>query len=193
MTETREIRAAFDGEGLYVYQAYRPQIGRYAALHGRFGAGFKLDRMTWIKPSFGWMLYRCGYGLKPGQEVVLRIKISHDGWLEALSRAVLSHYDRQTHGERAFYDKALKASECRVQWDPDRTLALERMERRAIQVGLRGTLIRRYAEEWILDIADVTELTLAVKDAVATGAELPEVPQERAYDVPREIRARLGM
>lgn len=193
MNASRDIRAAYDDEGLYVYQAFRPEIGLYAAENGRFGRGFKLDRMTWIKPSFGWMLYRCGYGEKPGQEVVLRIKISHEGWLEALSGAVLSSYDRNVHGEKVFFTRALKVSQCRVQWDPDRTLALERMERRAIQVGLRGSMVERYAQEWITGIEDVTALAQAVKDAVDGHSELPPVPEERTYDVPPEIARRLGM
>ncbi len=193
MAQEREIRAANDDAGLIVYQAYRPEIGLYAAQHGRFGRGFKLDRMTWIKPSFGWMLYRSGYGQKPGQEVVLRITISHAGWLAALSGAVLSTYHREIHGERAFFEKALKVSECRVQWDPDRTLALGRMERRAIQVGLRGSMVERYARDWILKIEDVTALAHQVKEAVAGSAPIPEVPEERVYEVPAEIRRRLGM
>lgn len=193
MAEDREIRAAYDDEGLFVYQAYRPQIANHAAAHGRFGDGFKLDRMTWIKPSFGWMLYRCGYGFKPGQEVVLRIKISHEGWNEALSRAVLSTHDQRVHGEKAFFQRALKASECRVQWDPDRTLALARMDRRAIQVGLRGALVPRYVNEWTIEIVDVTELAHAVKQAVDSGRDLPEVPEERVYEVSADIRQRLGM
>ena len=193
MGASREIRAAFDEEGLYVYQAFRPDIGRYAAENGRFGRGFKLDRMTWIKPSFGWMLYRCGYGEKPGQEVVLRIKISHHGWLEALSGAVLSRYDRDVHGEKAFFTRALKVSQCRAQWDPDRTLALDRMERRAIQVGLRGSLVERYAREWIIGIEDVTALAQAVKDAIDGQSVLPPVPEERTYDVPSNVARRLGM
>ena len=193
MTQDREIRTAYDDEGLFVYQAYRPEIGHYAARNGRFGSSFKLDRMTWIKPSFGWMLYRSGYGFKEGQEVILRIKITHAGWLEALSGAVLSLYDRRVHGEKAFFEKALKVSQCRVQWDPDRTLALERMERRAIQVGLRGTLVERYAREWILSIEDVTDLAHAVKAAVSGEADMPPVPQERVYQVPDDIRQRLGI
>ncbi len=193
MTREREIRAAFDDEGLYVYQAYRPEIGAYAAKNGRFGSGFKLDRMTWIKPSFGWMLYRSGYGMKAGQEVVLRIKITHEGWLEALSGAVLSTYDPDVHGEKPFFERALKVSECRVQWDPDRTLALERMERRAIQVGLRGALVERYARQWIVGIEDVSGLAHDVRDALSARSPLPPLPEERVYEVPPEIAQRLGM
>lgn len=193
MERSREIRAAHDEQGLFVYQAFRPGIGRYAAQNGRFGRGFSLERMTWIKPSFGWMLYRSDYGRKRGQEVVLRIKITHEGWLNALSGAVLSTYERDVHGEKAFFRKALKVGECRVQWDPDRTLAAERLERRTIQVGLRGGLVERYVRNWILEIEDVTGLARAIRDAVSAGAPPPAVPEERVYEVPDEIRQRLGM
>ena len=47
--------------------------------------------MTWIKPSFAWMLYRSGYGKKPGQERVLRIKLSHETVSKLLSQCKLSH------------------------------------------------------------------------------------------------------
>lgn len=193
MERCREIRAAHDAQGLVVYQAFQPDIGRFAAQNGRFGRGFRLDRMTWIKPSFGWMLHRSGYGRKQGQKVVLRIKITHEGWLDALSGAVLSTYEREVHGEKAFFRKALKVGECRVQWDPDRTLAAERLERRAIQVGLRGGLVQDYVQNWILEIEDVTGLARTIQDAVAAGAPPPVVPEERVYEVPDEIRRRLGM
>jgi hypothetical protein len=36
--------------------------------------------MTWIKPSFLWMMYRCGWATKPGQERVLAIQITREGF-----------------------------------------------------------------------------------------------------------------
>ena len=48
----REITALYDEEGIYVYQAYNPQIARFAVEHQYFGGSFKLGRMTWIKPNF---------------------------------------------------------------------------------------------------------------------------------------------
>jgi hypothetical protein len=72
----RQIIAQFDDEGIIVYQAYRPEIGNFAATHGYFGGeSFRLTRMSWIKPNFLWMMYRCGWAQTEGQEVVLAIKI----------------------------------------------------------------------------------------------------------------------
>jgi hypothetical protein len=77
---------------------------------------FKRDRMTWIKPSFLWMMYRCGWATKPGQEHVLAIDIARSGFEWALDRACLSHYDRNIHDDRAAWSRQLKASTVRVQW-----------------------------------------------------------------------------
>ena len=93
--EPKVVRAAFDDETVLVYQAYSPVIGEEAIRLQTFGPAFSLGRMTWIKPSFGWMLYRSGYGRKPGQEGVLRISISHEGFRAALA-AAWSPPNRQT-------------------------------------------------------------------------------------------------
>ena len=67
----------YDDEGVYVYQAFKKEIGEYAVENQTFiGSDFKTERMTWIKPSFGWMLYRSRYGTKAGQTHILKIKIS---------------------------------------------------------------------------------------------------------------------
>ena len=51
------IRADWDEEGVYFYQAYSQQIADFALKNGNFGGdGWNPDRMSWIKPSLGWML-----------------------------------------------------------------------------------------------------------------------------------------
>ncbi|AWW37900.1 DUF4291 domain-containing protein [Streptomyces cadmiisoli] len=47
----RRIRAHCTASTVTVYQAYSPEIGTPAVHQGRFPAGWKRDRMTWvIKP-----------------------------------------------------------------------------------------------------------------------------------------------
>ena len=42
--------------------------------HGYFGGDhFSLNRMSWVKPNFLWMMYRSGWGQKEGQVVVLAV------------------------------------------------------------------------------------------------------------------------
>lgn len=56
-----KIRAFYTEDKIRVYQAYNEDIAREAIKRGTFGSNFKLDRMTWIKPSFLWMMCRCGW------------------------------------------------------------------------------------------------------------------------------------
>ena len=59
------IRAVYGEHTIRVYQAYSDPIADAALAHGTFvSPPFKMERMTWIKPSFLWMMYRAGWGLK---------------------------------------------------------------------------------------------------------------------------------
>jgi hypothetical protein len=91
------IRAAFSPDTVRVYQAYRPEIAEAALEAGTFVPPFSMGRMTWIKPSFNWMMYRCGFARKAGQEIVLGIDITRAGFEWALEHAVLSHYEPSIH------------------------------------------------------------------------------------------------
>jgi hypothetical protein len=194
MTELRRIHAAYDDEGVYVYQAFAPLIVRKALEKGTFGEGFKIERMTWIKPSFGWMLYRCGYASKPDQEAVLKIKLSHEGFRTILSRAVPSAFEAALFADQAAWQQAVKTSDVRYQWDPDRTLHMALMERRAIQLGLSGETVRQYVNEWILSLEEVTELARTIGERVADKClQLPPVPEEKEYPVDDTLQQILMM
>jgi hypothetical protein len=190
---SKQILAAFDEAGLFVYQAFSPEIVEAALEHGTFGRGFNLERMTWIKPSFGWMLYRSGYASKPRQERIVRIHLSHDGFRTILSRSIPTAYDRDLFATQADWGEALSRTEVRYQWDPDRDLALRKLDRRALQLGISGQTVRAYVKEWILGLEDVTKLAHAVRDAVAKKIALPAAPQEIPYPLHRELRRRLGV
>ena len=72
------FEAEWDAEGVYFYQAYNDQIADYAMAHQRLGGpNFSASRMTWIKPSFAWVLFRSGYARKHNQGRILKIKLSH--------------------------------------------------------------------------------------------------------------------
>lgn len=190
---TRQILAAYDDGGLIVYQAFQPDTVLEAVRLQAFGTGFGLDRMTWIKPSLGWMLYRSGYASKPRQQRIAQVTIRHEGFLTMLADAVPSSYERELYDSRSAWDVAMRRSEARYQWDPDRDLGVRPLPRRALQLGIQGSLIRRYAREWIVRISDVTDLAHQIRDAVMLGQPLPAVPLERPYPVPAEIARRMGM
>lgn len=85
MTHFPQVLAEYDDDGIYIYQAFKDNIVDAALKKGTFGEGFSLDRMTWIKPSFGWMLYRSGYATKKRQTRIVKVKMTHEGFQEILS------------------------------------------------------------------------------------------------------------
>ncbi|MGV9554235.1 DUF4291 domain-containing protein [Streptomyces sp. NPDC003522] len=184
----RRIRAVHTESTVTVYQAYSPEIGVPAARDGRFPAAWKRDRMTWIKPSFLWMMYRCGWGTKAGQETVLAVEISREGFEWALRHACLSSHVRGVHADRAAWQRQLRRAPTRVQWDPERDLHLRPLPYRSLQLGLTGEAARRYADEWTVAVRDVTPLAREIHSLVRGGdveSAARLLPGERPY-VPGE-------
>ncbi|WP_425830201.1 DUF4291 domain-containing protein [Streptomyces fractus] len=179
-----EIRASHTESTVTVYQAYPAEIGLPAAREGRFPSLWKRDRMTWIKPSFLWMMYRCGWATKPGQDVVLAVEIDRGGFEWAVRHACLSSYTRGVHTDQASWKRELRRSPARVQWDPERDLRMRPLPHRSLQLGLSGEAVRQYADEWTVSIKDVTPLAREVRALVAAGDEESAarlVPAERVY------------
>ncbi|MEU5643949.1 DUF4291 domain-containing protein [Streptomyces milbemycinicus] len=191
MQEPRhQIRALHTESTVTVYQAYAPHLGLPAARDGRFPTAWKRDRMTWIKPSFLWMMYRCGWGAKEGQETVLAVEITREGFEWALGRSCLSHYERGLHPDQAAWKRALKAAPARVQWDPERDLRLRPLPYRSLQLGLSGEASRRYADEWTVAITDVTPLAHEIHALVRRDeldAAMRLLPEERPYPAGDEL------
>ncbi|MFF5073284.1 DUF4291 domain-containing protein [Micromonospora olivasterospora] len=191
----RQIRAVYTAETITVYQAYAPEIALPALAAGRFVAPFRRERMTWIKPSFRWMMYRCGWGTKPGQERVLAIEITRAGFEWALLRACLSHYDAHHHASRQAWSAQLRASPVRVQWDPERSLRLRPLSHRSLQVGLSSEAVDRYVDDWTVRITDVTPTARAISALLRDGddgAAAAMLPPERPYPLPEQVAAVVG-
>jgi hypothetical protein len=97
MAAPYEIRADYNRETITVYQAYTKEIATPALREKRFVSPFSFHRMTWIKPSFLWLMERSNWGRKPGQEYVLAVRITRQGWEEALSQAILTHPEPEVY------------------------------------------------------------------------------------------------
>merc|ERR1711963_186517 len=180
--------AEWDEEGVFFYQAYCESIASYAVEHQILGGPeFKSGRMTWIKPSLAWMLYRSGYAKKHNQERVLKIKISHSSVASLLENCVCKKGGGGGLG--------------RVQWDPARDLYMAEKEgckvlprkmlnSRAIQIGLGGHLSEHYLFS-ITSVEDVTVLchkilevhSLKSEKEITAGMEELRImlPVEREY------------
>ena len=192
----RHILAQYDDDTVVVYQAYAPAIADWAVQNQRFGGPWSFSRMSWIKPNFLWMMYRCGWATKPKQERVLAVRITRVGFDTILSRAVESSYRPELHGpDRDAWSRAGKRADVRMQWDPDHAPNGAKEERRAIQLGLRGGTLRAFAEEWVVAIEDVTE-RVHTEDARrrSEGLTALTTPRERIYPVrDAEVRRRIRL
>ncbi len=191
----RHILAQFDADSVVVYQAYRPSIGTYAAAHNDFlGGGFSLERMSWIKPNFLWMMYRCGWAQKDGQEVVLAITIQRTAFDTILAAAVPSSHDTRRYATPDDWQLAVQRSDVRLQWDPDHGPSGAPLERRAIQLGLRGATLARYAKPWIVRIEDITPFVREQHLAFQRGGNSALVtPYEAVYPCEPSTAQQLGI
>lgn len=191
----RHILAQYDDHALIVYQAYRPSIAEHALAEQRFGGEWSFERMSWIKPNFLWMMFRCGWTQKPGQERVLAIRLARDGFDAMLASAVHSNYVAEVYADPGTWKQRLKQSQVRLQWDPDHDPHGQKLERRAIQLGLRGAMLREFATTWCLGIEDVTEWVREQHAHVrAHQLERLVTPREDVYPVSDpEVVSRLGL
>ncbi|KAI5368289.1 hypothetical protein Slin14017_G033250 [Septoria linicola] len=191
-TPQRCIRAHYNTETITVYQAYNADIASAAISTQRLNASplYAPSRMTWIKPSWNWTMYRSGYTFKDAnQSHILAIRMKHAHFIELLRHAVLAG---KSH---------VKGESVVVQWDPERGARLERLDYRSIQIGIPGKVREKWIDEWIVGIEDVTEMAREMKRVLdeegnVDGRLLVErgvVPEERVYDVPDDVQVRLGM
>jgi hypothetical protein len=189
------ILAHADSESVIVYQAYQPSIGQYAITHGYFGGDFSYSRMSWIKPNFLWMMYRSGWGVKEGQEVTLAIRIRRSFFDSLLALAVESSFTETQYSTCAEWKKSISTSCVRMQWDPDHHPSGASLQRRALQLGLRGRPLKDFSKREILEILDITEfVTEQRKNTTASRIAELIMPIEQVY-IPAnpDIRVRLGL
>lgn len=172
--------AQYDATSIYVYQAYRPSIATHAVQHQRFGGEFSFSRMSWIKPNFLWMMFRSGWATKEGQERILAVRLPRTFFDELLCDAVASSFTASGYAAEQEWRDRVAQSDVRLQWDPDHDPVGDAIERRAIQLGVRGEMLRRYAEE-ALSIEDITEFVNQQRGNAAGDFSELLVPEERPY------------
>ncbi|HXJ14883.1 MAG TPA: DUF4291 domain-containing protein [Candidatus Limnocylindrales bacterium] len=191
----KHILAQFDTDSIVVYQAYRPAIGLFAAKNQQFGGEFSFSRMSWIKPNFLWMMYRSGWGTKEGQEVTLALRLRRTAFDEIMRRAVYSTYVPEIYESPEKWRACLADSPVRLQWDPDHDPRGAKQERRAIQLGLAGEILKQYARNWIVSIEDISDF-VAEQRTIAQSYEFVNLltPREEIYPVnDAEVSKRLGV
>lgn len=221
----RQIRALQDPQKktLFVYAAFPESIARAAVETQHLDASpdWLASRMTWVKPSWAWMMYRCGYSFKDkGQERVLALEMKWDDFETLLGHARVNEHQNHkatvqakeeaqgendgkevARNERKPKGRPRKSGYVMIQWDPERTPALGRLEHRSIQIGIQGDLKKKWLDEWVQSISDVTERAQKLKSALdekssLTTAELVEmglVPDESVFEVQHHLQEILRM
>jgi hypothetical protein len=134
--------------------------------------------------------YRSGYSYKDeNQSHILAIKISHEGFRTLLS---LSKLDS---------GRANPLGRVRVQWDPERSPRIGKLDYRSIQMGIPNSLIEKWVDEWIIEIEDVTARARELKRVLDEDKEVLReelvrrglVMEEKVYEVDEELREVLWM
>jgi hypothetical protein len=152
--------------------------------------------MSWIKPNFLWMMYRSGWGTKEGQEVTLALRLRRVFFDALLAQAVPSSWDRDQFATEDEWSRAVGRSSVRLQWDPDHHPSGAKLERRAIQLGLRGEVLEAFGRRELVEVMDVSEFVAEQRERLSSaGVSAIVTPRERVYrptDPAVAARLRLG-
>lgn len=171
------------GDEIVVYQAYKKSIASFAVEHQHLGGSeYSYNRMSWIKPNFLWMMFRCGWAEKENQERVLAIWIDKTDFDKLLEQAVLSSFNGRYYESHAAWKTELETKEVRLQWDPDHEPHGNKITRRALQLGLKGRILEDFGKRDIRLIEDVTDFVKEQHKFVsAWQLDKLKIPVERVY------------
>ena len=163
----RHILGQQTDEHILVYQAFNHNIANFALEHQHFGGPhYSYSRMTWIKPNFLWMMYRCGWAEKENQERILGIWIRKNDFDLILANCAFSSYQENIYPTREAWDFALSQKPARLQWDPDHDIYGNKLIRKAIQLGIKDDLLLQFGQEMIVEIIDMTAFVKAQKQKI---------------------------
>lgn len=190
----KEIFAYYDKKYIRVYQAYNKEIAMEAINLKTFGDKYNKNRMTWIKPSFLWMMERSNWGRKKNQECILAIDILREGFDGYLEQAVLTSNESKIFKTSKEWENSFRGTDVYCQWDPDRDLYGNATDRMAIQIGIKNKALQDYLEKNICDIIDISKDVYKWRNQLNNGKlNKKNLPKETIYIVSDKIRKQLNM
>jgi hypothetical protein len=195
-TKGKQIIAYQNETLIVVYQAYKRSIAEFAVSTQTLGGpDFSYNRMSWIKPNFLWMMFRCGWAEKENQESVLAITISKAFFLEILGNSVISSFNTDLYDSHDVWKNELNSKQVRLQWDPDHDPFGNKLSRRAIQLGLKGELLERFGTEGIKNVKDITPFVRQQKELLDSGQlDSLVIPHETIFEISNSVLAkRIGI
>jgi hypothetical protein len=192
----RHIMGRSENDNIIVYQAFNNNIAEFAVNNQKFGGPhYSFNRMSWIKPGFLWMMYRAGWASKDNQQRILAISLPITHFKVILSQATLTSFDKNLFRSPEEWKTELDKTEVRLQWDPDHDPLGNKQERKAVQIGMKGSALNKFCTEWITKIEDITGF---VKDQYSNvtnnGIENLFVPYEEIIRIKEiDICNRIGI
>ena len=158
MSAYHQIGALYDRDTITVYQAYNQQIAQLAVQQQKFVSPFSFHRMTWIKPSFLWLMERSHWATKSNQNHILAIRIKRDFWEYLLQQSIHTDPTLSAHKNGEHWFESFENAKVHIQWDPERNLKGTKLEQRSIQIGISRFLIQAFNNTAIHSIQDITPL-----------------------------------
>jgi hypothetical protein len=192
----KQIIAQKENDNIIVYQAFNPSIAKYAVEHQQFGGpAYSFNRMSWIKPGFLWMMYRAGWAGKEQQQHILSITLPLKHFKTILQQATITSFDKQFFATETIWKDELSKTDVRLQWDPDHDPHGNKQDRKAIQIGMKGEILKQFCTRWIVKINDITAFVKEEHQKVLTN-EIHElvVPYEEVIELNEPaIENRIGI
>ncbi len=192
MNYIKEVFAKYDKTTIRVYQAYCQEIAEEAVKLQHFGEHYNFHRMTWVKPSFLWMMYRSNWGTKKNQEFVLALDIDQKSFMQLLRQAVLTSPETSSGMD---WEKAFSETAVYCQWDTDRGINGNPLQRAAIQIGLKEHILQDFFANAICRIEDMTpQIRKWNMLRKRNQLKMKDLPAEKLFPVnDRIIRKNLDM
>ncbi len=132
------------------------------------------------------------FSMDEDQGRILAIDILREGFNLLLASAVLSTHNQELYGSVQEWKSRLNNSEVRCQWDPDRDIHGNPINTRAIQIGLKGSAVIKYVNNWIVRVLDISNNVHNWGQDVRNGTfDHSLLPEEKEYPVDLEIKQQL--
>ena len=158
MSAYHQIGALYDRDTITVYQAYNQQIAQLAVQQQKFVSPFSFHRMTWIKPSFLWLMKRSHWATKSNQNHILAIRIKCDFWEYLLQQSIHTDPTLSAHKNGEHWFESFENAKVHIKWDPERNLHGTKLELHSIQIEISRFLIQAFNNTAIHSIQDITPL-----------------------------------
>jgi hypothetical protein len=102
-----------------------------------------------------------------------------------LGAAVHSSFVAGIYPDQAAWQDAVAHSSVRLQWDPDHDPRGAKVERRAIQLGLRDDALMQYTRDWLIEIEDISGFVSEQRGYAQTTTSFAQlrIPREDIYPV----------